>query len=377
MPSHSLLAATAGVALVALSGTGWGTGAVAAGLLAVALRLDRRASRALPEPPDADAPEAAADGTAALTDLLDLGTRLLPVWQRQIEAATSHAVDEVAELSGRFASVVTRIDETFGVADRVVGGDGGLDALYSDSERRLSAVLQALETAVNGKRGVVEEMRGLLAFTDELDRMAADAGAIAAQTNLLALNASIEAARAGDAGRGFAVVAEQVRRLSRHSGETGKRIGEEVGRIKHALNEAFTATEASADHDSRAVENAAERIGAVLADFEGATRRLAGSAHDLQECNRGIRDDVEAAIVALQFQDRVSQMLTHVAESVRDGAARLEGAASGSGGDRPYTGIDVSELLAALENSYAMAEEHHNHRGTPAATAAGGSVTFF
>ncbi|WP_414691097.1 methyl-accepting chemotaxis protein, partial [Noviherbaspirillum sp.] len=82
---------------------------------------------------------------------------------------------------------------------------------------------------------MLDKVRCLEQFVDELKAMADDVKTIAAQTNLLALNAAIEAARAGETGRGFAVVAKEVRNLSTLSGDTGKRIAEKVQVISDAI----------------------------------------------------------------------------------------------------------------------------------------------
>ncbi|AOE84089.1 hypothetical protein THL1_1541 [Pseudomonas sp. TCU-HL1] len=78
-------------------------------------------------------------------------------------------------------------------------------------------------------------------LSDQSQRIGSIVGSIqeiAKQTNLLALNAAIEAARAGEQGRGFAVVAEEVRNLARRANEASEQIGEIVGGLLHASENA-------------------------------------------------------------------------------------------------------------------------------------------
>jgi len=222
-------------------------------------------------------------------------------------------------------------------------------------------------------------VHGLAHYIEELSQMASDVGAIAQQTNLLAINAAIEAARAGDAGRGFGVLAQEVRRLSVQSGDTGKRI---AGKVQ-AINEAILATRSTADgsvaSDRQMLQDSRDAVAAVLARLRGITGTLAESADRLKTESLGIQGEISEALVQLQFQDRVAQILSHVTTNI----ARMPDCLSraGDAGDAPAP-VDAKPLLAALESTYAMAEEHHVHRGGGKAAAAPAvapevEVTFF
>jgi methyl-accepting chemotaxis protein len=135
--------------------------------------------------------------------------------------------------------------------------------------------------------------------------MAADVGSIAAQTNLLALNAAIEAARAGESGRGFAVVATEVRMLSQRSAETGKRISERVGQIASVMNTTLNSAEDATKQDANSVNLSGELVEHVLSHV----RKLGDSADAMNQHGMVVRGEVEQLLIAMQFQDRVSQIL--------------------------------------------------------------------
>jgi methyl-accepting chemotaxis protein len=91
----------------------------------------------------------------------------------------------------------------------------------------------------------------------------------------------------------------------------------------------------------------------------------------LQRESAGIQGEVGDAIVQLQFQDRVSQILSHV----RDNIARLP---SWLDEQPDGAGLDARSLLAELESTYAMAEERTLHKSAvkPAPQQAE-EITFF
>jgi methyl-accepting chemotaxis protein len=172
-------------------------------------------------------------------------------------------------------------------------------------ERELQPVVQSLSSMIEGKDQLLTHVRQLAQETLELQAMAADVGSIAAQTNLLALNAAIEAARAGESGRGFAVVAAEVRMLSQRSAETGKRIGERVAQIASIMRSTLATAEQATEHDKHSVALSGELVEHVL----GHVRKLGDSAETMHKHGMVVRGEVEQLLMAMQFQDRVSQIL--------------------------------------------------------------------
>ncbi|MCU6498071.1 methyl-accepting chemotaxis protein [Rugamonas sp. A1-17] len=227
---------------------------------------------------------------------------------------------------------------------------------------------------------MLSQIKDLERFTRELRDMAEGVASIAAQTNLLALNAAIEAARAGPAGRGFAVVATEVRNLSSRSAETGRNISNRVGLISSAILAASQAAELSSEQEDQSMQSAEGMIAAVLQDFRAMTDALVQSSDKLKQDSIGIQGEVGEALVQLQFQDRVSQVMAHVRENMEQLPALLRDNRDRYNAEQVLAPLDPQPLLGDLQKTYAMAEEHAVHSGSSRAApvaAAADEITFF
>jgi methyl-accepting chemotaxis protein len=305
-----------------------------------------------------------------------LCTGVLPVWSGQIEMARSHTEESITELAVRFANLSQRLEAAVSASHG--GGGGNMVALFERSHDELNSIVASMRSALDSKAAMLREINDLAKFTGELQKMAEDVGNIASQTNLLALNAAIEAARAGEAGRGFAVVADEVRKLSSLSGDTGKKIVTMVGTIGEAITSTLSVSEQYTRQDEKMASTSSEVIESVLSNLRSAADHLGDSTETLRRAGHEIGGEISEVLVALQFQDRVSQVLVHV----RNDLGRLEqclhdGANEISQGRSPQP-LDTDAWLADLAKTYTMKEQVDVHGGKSGATAqAESEITFF
>ncbi len=375
--AHAVLLGMAGAgSVVALAPWGWPSALLAitlaaAGLAALPLawRDERRRRAAL---------------SNCLVNHERFGAELAPVWTAQIETSRSQMEHAVSALAQRFSGIVDKLDRAAQVSGATTSSidddEQGLVAVFSKSDANLSRLITDLDTACRGKAELLGRVHELATHVEALQQMADSVALIASQTNLLAINAAIEAAHAGSAGRGFALVAQEVRKLSAESGQTGRRIADTVARISEAISETRRAADESAVHDGQSVQAARSTIAAVLGDFRSITDALVDSTSLLRTESVGIQSEISEALVQLQFQDRVAQILSHVKTNIERMPACLaehRDAFERSGNVPP---LSAAGLLRALESTYAMAEERQVHRGGRPATAvapADTEVTFF
>jgi methyl-accepting chemotaxis protein len=313
---------------------------------------------------------------AYATSVVALCDGALPIWQRQLQAASQQLETAVNGLTASFATVVTRLDTATSASFSATGlgdaaGELSLTQVIEHSQARLAVVTELLHAALDDKRRMLSESQRLVGFTAELKQMAIDVSSIADQTNLLALNAAIESARAGEAGRGFAVVADEVRRLSTRSGEIGKGISQKIEVITRTIDESSQQIDLAAKRDEISRCTVDAEIGQVLGRFAATTRALDRAADLLRNENLAIKAAIGDAMVQLQFQDRVSQLLSHLDDSAATVGSALRHSATA------LTPIDVSQIKRGLEASYTMAEERQLHQGQRADLSQVEDIRFF
>ncbi|RZT05935.1 methyl-accepting chemotaxis protein [Duganella sp. CF402] len=308
------------------------------------------------------------------------GDAVLPVWCRHIENSRTQMEEAVSDLAGRFSSIVDKLDNAVHVSSADCAGGASITDVFSHSETRLGSVVTSMKSAMTSKQAMLAQIKDLERFTRELRGMAEGVASIAAQTNLLALNAAIEAARAGPAGRGFAVVAQEVRQLSMRSAETGKEITNRVGLISSAILAASQAADQSSEAEDKSMQSAEGMIEAVLSEFRQITDALVEQSEQLKQNSVGIQGEVGEALVQLQFQDRVSQVMAHVRENMERLLPLLAENRERYNDSGVLEPLDPDRLMHELQKTYAMAEEHAVHSGArlaaPAAAEAD-EITFF
>lgn len=289
-----------------------------------------------------------------------------PVWVRQIETVRSEADHEVGELAQVFGELCGKLDRVLGPA----GADGGSpEEILSGLERngrQLEHLVAALRQLQASKDRIVQEV-GLQSA--QLQESASDIRQIALNIRMVSLNATIEAARAGAAGKPFGVIVADMRDLAARTAEASDQFSRQTDRLHRTLSGVF-AGEQDAGTQEISIRKAEDLVQHVVGSSQGMMRRLTEAIGAMEDERRNVRADVSRALVALQFQDRVSQILSHVTHNLQEMQARI---AAGH-----WHTLDEREWLERLASNYSTHEEFTNHAPGPLpATQPASAVTFF
>lgn len=317
-----------------------------------------------------------------ITGLDSLCQRVLPIWSSHVEMARVHTEESIADLAERFDALSKRLDASVIASHNTVEGDHdsheGIVELLQDSQLELGTITKALGASLEEKEKLLRSIEDLSCFTEHLSKMALEVSSIASQTNLLALNAAIQAARAGESGRGFSVVADEVRKLSRSSGEVGKKITETIDSVNEAIEDTLKISRKFARQDKETLGNAEQIIAAVLKHFTQAAAGLSDSAELLRTENNAINHEISDVFVDLQFQDRVSQILTLVSDDLNKLEQHLNEFKKEETSEGLPCSVDVDQWLEELSMTYTMEEQLAAHDGAQVAIKTDQSnITFF
>jgi methyl-accepting chemotaxis protein len=193
---------------------------------------------------------------------------------------------------------------------------------------------------------------------------------IALQVRLLSFNAAIEAARAGEAGQSFSIVAAEMRQLAGMSAEAGGAMTRKVQmieRIDETLADMFRSTTGSNQSDAGAIARADAAIRDVMERFKRLTTVLSNTVEIMESESQNVGREISDALVQLQFQDRVSQIVAHVATNCT----------SLTGSLKHDSTLDADRWMKDMALEFSTHEEFDNLGGKAGRARKTETLTFF
>ena len=253
---------------------------------------------------------------------------------KQLEHVTNDGRNEVDQVAERFLNVTNRLrtamdlfHQTFG-SEKHVGKTGmdGMSNLTVEIRQKLEGVTESIQTVLCSKDQVIEHIKPLTNYAQSMTEMASDISGIASKTELLALNAAIEAARAGSQGRGFAVVADEVRALANSANDSSQNIIEKASEINQQIGITIDQVTQQSQNDAVQMQQAESVIQNVIEKYQDSESNIAICANVIVGINQEIQEEIDHALVSLQFQDRSSQVLENVTSNLVNLGSQLKAA---------------------------------------------------
>jgi methyl-accepting chemotaxis protein len=234
---------------------------------------------------------------------------------------------------------------------------GAVHEAVGREAQALNTLTAASQRAFDQRDAAVAELTRCADALSELQQLAKQVREVARHTRLVAFNASIEANRQGGGGEGGSqAVAVELRTLATRMGETGERVERVVLALQGSIRKArqtgevqdTTPEELRLEIDILARDALRVLLGTMGAALQG--------SQSVQEASVTLREQLEAVFVHFQFGDRVSQMISIVANDMSNFARWVA--------QNPRaTQSDAAEWLTALEASYTMDEQRSSHHG--------------
>lgn len=226
--------------------------------------------------------------------------------------------EAIDKLVGSFHGMNAQIQRQQQLGMQVVSGgvEGGSVTEFQMFANKTSETLrQFVDSVVENSRlamSLVEMTDRIISQMSEVRGRLGEIEGIAKQTNLLALNAAIEAARAGEAGRGFAVVADEVRDLSGRTNHFSQQIRGSLQKMQTTIEATEAAINQMAAQDMTFALTSKGDVEQAMIGINDMNRRTGETVSELNTIGEQVELAVNQAIMSLQFQDMVTQLLGHV-----------------------------------------------------------------
>lgn len=238
------------------------------------------------------------------------------------EVARTQAIfnDAIGALIGSFQGINGQVQRQHALGLQIVSGasadgTGGVGEFEQFATKTSDTLRQFVDSVIENSRvamGLVEMTERISTQMREVRGRLGEIEGIAKQTNLLALNAAIEAARAGEAGRGFAVVADEVRDLSGRTNHFSQQIRAALNNMQVHIDASEKAIHQMAAQDMTFALTSKVDVENAMTGIEEINRRTGDSVSELNLIAEQVENSVNQAVMSLQFQDMVTQLLGHV-----------------------------------------------------------------
>ena len=245
-------------------------------------------------------------------------SRQVDEMRNEIRRAQNIFDEAIDKLVSSFHGMNSQIQRQQQLGLQIVSG-GSEEGSVSEFQRFASKTSNTLRQFVDS---VVENSRlamSLVEMTDLINKqmsevrgMLGEIEGISKQTNLLALNAAIEAARAGEAGRGFAVVADEVRDLSGRTNHFSQQIRGSLTKMQATIEATERAINQMAAQDMTFALTSKTDVEQAMSGINEMNRRTGETVNELNTIADQVELSVNQAIMSLQFQDMVTQLLGHI-----------------------------------------------------------------
>lgn len=261
---------------------------------------------------------------------------------RDVQTQLDELRGEVAKIENFIKEAIVKLGNSF----------KGLESAVRQEDGMIRGLLDNMSDAASSKKGdegkisfqkfsdeivmllnsfvenILDVSKNSMDLVGKLDRMSEHVNAVSAtlndikeiteKTNLLALNAAIEAARAGEAGRGFAVVADEVRTLSTRTNGFSDHIRSLIEDTQEAMKDALKIITLLASKDMNVALSSKQRVDDMLRDVTNINKEVGVKLGEVNGITGNISGLVGNAVTSLQFEDMVSQVISHVDNRINE-----------------------------------------------------------
>ncbi|MCU0713931.1 MAG: methyl-accepting chemotaxis protein [Pirellula sp.] len=285
-------------------------------------------------------------------ELLTMG-RTISVLERQIAEVNQDIETSIVGISRGFQGMAKQAQTAISTAG-AAAGDRPADRI-AEMQDVVKRLVHDMGESCDSLNGASQKLIDVEKRLDIVESVLYNIEKIASQSRLVALNGEIEARRLGDAGKAFAVVAAETKSLSQHATETSRSIRELLSELTSVVTSTTSDLSARSQSDAKRLSQSKQEAEALLSYIHSDHNRMTESLAETEKIGRELQGNISNAVMSLQFQDRVSQRIHHVVDSLKVLRSRAEETADPVWQNEAET--RCLQLLQQLSSQYTMESE--------------------
>ena len=265
-------------------------------------------------------------------------SKVMVVLERQLAEVATDVESSVVGVCKGFQGMTERAQSAINLAKSAVGpSDVGSDGdLLTKMQRVVEALLMNVKLSSDFSQEVSLKLLDLESRLKIVETTIEEVEEISNRAKLVALNGQIEAARLGDQGKAFQVVAEETKALATNAARTSDTIRSSINLLSLELNKTSSSIKVRASKDTENFNQAEASAKQLFIDLNVSSQNITQSLNQTVSIGSELRSDIAKAVMSMQFQDRVSQRIAHVIETLEVLTQRMDPMCN-----------DVSEVVAS------------------------------
>jgi methyl-accepting chemotaxis protein len=294
--------------------------------------------------------------TETLEEQVATALPVMDVMGTQLKQTSDQIEKAVMEVCTRFQSMMQRARAGVSSASELLAGDASgrsresIGSLIEEAQQTIESLLRHTQHSAKVSQSAIDRIHRVRAATDDIAKSLTQLDDITIGNRLLAVNARIQAVYAGDRAAGFGGVANEIGIQARRSSEIVDVIRSVSGELRTVAHSALTDLEVMAADDQKAMEKSKLDVDRVLEDFRRMHAHTRQFIEQMTKENAAVVEEISSAVRSLQFQDRVSQRMSHV-------IGELDALRQALSKHCQNVEVDSKAVLERLSKLYTMHEE--------------------
>ncbi len=194
--------------------------------------------------------------------------------------------------------------------------EGGEINATDEIQRVLQLLLAGVRSSSEFSQTATQKLMMLEQKLARTERILGEVEEIADRAKMVALNGRIEASRLGESGKAMGVIASETKDLAERAAQTSRSIRQSISELGRELAQTTQEMEKRSASHSNDFESASDQVGKLLTNLEQSHQHLRSVMSQTATVSVELQNDIAKAVMSMQFQDRVSQRIAHVAEAI-------------------------------------------------------------